>query len=613
LAIIKFFETIFLKQPMKKAGHKHRSRKPKRTTFRPQKPIHTEGRPATTPRSTPSRWTIIAVSGAVGIATLIAFWGIWQNDFINFDDNEYITENPYVQQGLTSESVKWAFTTGEASNWHPLTWLSHMLDCQLFALNPAGHHIINLILHIANTLLLLWVLYLMTGSLWRSAFVAGLFALHPLHVESVAWASERKDVLSSLFWMLTMITYVRYVRTSRVIWYILSLLSIALGLMAKPMLVTLPFVLLLLDYWPLDRLSEKQKSAVGLLKEKIPFFVIVAVSCTITFIVQQAGQAVKGLYMLPLKYRIGNAIISYIAYIGKMFFPINLAVFYPHSGDSLSWPKAALAAITLIAICLIIFVFLKKHRYLTVGWLWYLGTGIPIIGLVQVGSQAMADRYTYIPLTGLFIIVTWAVCELAAKFRLPAKNLKIIGIVILFVLMVITQNQLQYWRSSFTLFQQASVAVDDNYRAYYNMGLFLSKQRRSEDAAKNFISAIEIKPRWPEAHHNLGVELFKLGKLTQAIECYKTAIGLEFQGPEIYNNLGFALETQGNLDEAVKNYRLAINKAKPSSYINAHYGLATTLLKQKKTKEAIEEYDRILQINPNHVHARQQLEKLKGQ
>jgi len=596
---------------MKKAGHKHRSRRPKKSTFRQQKHIHSEARAPAALRSTTSKWTIIAVSAALGIATLIAFWGIWQNDFINFDDNEYITENPHVQKGLTSDTVKWALTTGAPHNWHPLTWLSHMLDCQLFALNPAGHHIINLILHMANTLLLLWVLHLMTGSLWRSAFVAGLFALHPLHVESVAWASERKDTLSTLFWMLTMITYVRYVRTSRSIWYIMSLLALALGLMAKPMLVTLPFVLLLLDYWPLDRLSGKQTSVIALLKEKIPFFVIVAASCVITVIVQQAEEAVKGLYMLPMKYRIGNAFISYISYIGKMFFPINLAIFYPHPGDSLSWPKAALAAITLIVICLIIFVFLKKQRYLTVGWLWYLGTLVPIIGLVQVGSQSMADRYTYIPLIGIFIIVTWAACELAAKFRLPAKNLKIIGVIILFLLMVITQNQLQYWRNSFTLFQRAAVVVDGNYRAYYNMGLFLSKQRRSEDAVKNFTSAIEIKPRWPEAHHNLGVELFKLGKLTQAIECYKTAIGLEFQKPEIYNNLGFALETQGNFDEAVKNYRLAIKK-KPS-YINARYGLATTLLKQKKTNEAIEEYRRILQINPNHPHARQQLKTLTGQ
>ena len=547
----------------------------------------------------------IAIAAALIIAILIAFWGIWKNDFINFDDNEYITQNPNIQQGLTSDSIKWAFTTGHAGNWHPLTWLSHMLDCQLFDLNPAGHHTTNLLLHIANTLLLLWALKLMTGKLWPSAFIAALFAIHPLHVESVAWASERKDTLSTFFWMLTMIAYTRYTQTSHAKWYAASLLALTLGLMAKPMLVTLPFVLLLFDYWPLER---KHIPIITLIKEKLPFIAIAATSSIITFLVQQGGDAVKGLYMLPLNFRIGNTFISYITYITKTILPINLAVFYPHPGNGLSWPTAILSAIILIAISLIILLLLKKHRYLTTGWLFFLGTLIPVIGLVQVGSQAIADRYTYIPLIGIFIIITYAAIELAEKYKLPPNSLKITAAIILITLIAFTHQQTAYWRNSLTLFDHAAKVVDNNYRAYFNMALFLSENRRHKEAANNFLTATKIKPQWPEAHFNLGLELFRLGKLTQAAEHYKTAIALNFIQPEIYNNLGLTLEMQGKLTEAAENYRHAI-KLKPD-YINARFGLATILAKQNKKRQAIKQYQQILKINPNHPQTKQQLKAL---
>ena len=360
----------------------------------------------------------------LALATLISYSQVLNHDFIDFDDDMYVTRNENVQKGLTWQNIKWAFTTNQAYNWHPLTWLSHMLDCQLFGLKPAGHHFTSVLFHIANTLLLFLVFKSMTGNLWRSAFVAALFALHPLHVESVAWIAERKDVLSTLFWLLTMAAYVRYVRKPGPKWYLLTILAFAMGLMAKPMLVTLPFILLLLDYWPLARFQFGQnikdtewKILYRLFVEKIPLFIITIITSVITFIVPKGSGAVPGLKELSLMPRLTNALISYVKYIEKMFWPSRLAVFYPRAVDAIpTWQ--ILAALLLLLIISGLAVWLARSRkYLLVGWLWYLGILVPVIGLVQVGDQAMADRYTYVSLIGLFIIVVWGLNDLLEKWK----------------------------------------------------------------------------------------------------------------------------------------------------------------------------------------------------
>jgi hypothetical protein len=451
-------------------------------------------------------------------AAILVFWQVSHCDFIDYDDPSYVTENIHIHNGVTKKAIWWAFTTGYASNWHPLTWMSHMVDVQLFGLKPGWHHLTNLLFHIANTLLLFSVLHRMTKARWKSAYVAALFAIHPLHVESVAWVAERKDVLSTFFWMLTMAAYISYVENlpvfrlkfsvirfrSSVIRYSAVLIFFALGLMSKPMLVTLPFVLLLMDYWPLKRF-EQQRVATGthteakpvsvdkrkgkssrnqtvqttvkkekpandkyqwavirpLLWEKLPFFALAAISSIITFIAQQKGGAVKTLVAFPLDVRIANALPSYIIYIAKMLWPYNLAVYYPHPG---LWPFwQVLGAVFLLgATTLTVIRTAKRFPYLVVGWLWYVGTLVPVIGIVQVGSQALADRYTYIPLIGLFIMAVWGIPELLRYWRYGKETLFVSSALILPCLFVVTWIQTGYWRNSITLCDHALNVTSNN-------------------------------------------------------------------------------------------------------------------------------------------------------
>ena len=363
------------------------------------------------------------------LAIIIAYGQVKNFDFVGYDDQEYVTENIQVQKGLTVEGIIWAFTAFHSANWHPLTWLSHMLDCELYGLNPMGHHWTNLIIHMANTILLFLVLKLMTGAIWRSAFVAALFALHPLHVESVAWVSERKDVLSTFFGLLMIVAYYRHFKMSNLKNYLLVIIFFCLGLMAKPMIITFPFVLLLLDFWPLKRFQFENhclsqcdgktrcyfKGSSRLILEKIPLFIPVVISCVLTFLAQQSQGAVKALGALPLTNRVANAFVSYVSYTVKAVWPSNLAVFYPHPGNTIpAWQ--IIAAVLIIAVANFLSIHsLKKYPYIAVGLFWYLGTLIPVIGLVQVGEQAIADRYTYIPLIGVFIIIAWGVPDLLKK------------------------------------------------------------------------------------------------------------------------------------------------------------------------------------------------------
>jgi hypothetical protein len=426
----------------------------------------------------------------LAIAITAVYWQVGNHEFVNYDDDKYVYDNQYVKSGLTSEGIKWAFTATHASNWHPLTWLSHMADCQIYGLNPKGHHLTSVFFHILNSILLFLIFRRMTGALWKSAFVAALFALHPLHVESVAWVAERKDVLSTFFWMLTVGSYVWYVERRGTGRYLLALLFFSLGLMAKPMLVTLPFVLLLLDYWPLGRFQVKKpdtvqrtdekppkdtkrkkkkfpkhplknavhenkiitpnyqwSGALPLIWEKIPFFLLVIGSSIVTFYAQQSGGAVRSFDVLPFTVRIFNAFVSYVSYIGKMLWPLNLAVLYPYFGMP-AWWKVAGAFFLLAFISFIAIRTVKQHPYFAIGWLWYLGTLVPVIGLVQVGIQSMADRYTYIPLIGIFIIIVWGISDLAARWQYRRIFLAISAGCVLSALTILTSLHLQYCKTA---------------------------------------------------------------------------------------------------------------------------------------------------------------------
>jgi len=494
------------------------------------------------------------------VGTLTVFWQVQHHDFIDLDDHLYVTENNHVQAGLTKKGVIWAFTTFHAANWHPLTWLSHMLDCQLFGMRPGMHHLTNLLFHILNSLLLLLVLRKMTGAWWRSAFVAALFALHPLHVESVAWVAERKDVLSTFFWLLTMWVYAHYAERPTFDRYLLVLLSFALGLMAKPMLVTLPFVLLLVDYWPLGRLQLgqscndgnlriKKSSAFRVVWEKIPFFVLAAMSGVLTLLAQQKAGALRTLDIIPLKIRTANALVSYISYIGKMIWPHNLAVFYPHPGIVPMW-QAVGAGLSLICLCVLSVMFVRAGRrfpHLAVGWLWYLGTLVPVIGLVQVGSQAMADRYTYVPLIGLFIMISWGFYDLVRGWKNRRMVLAISTGVVLLALMACTWSQVRLWKNSTLLFKHALNVTDNNYKARNLLGIASERQGRLKEALRHYSEALRIKPEYADAHNNQGVALARQGRLKEAISHFSEALRIKPDYVDAHNNLGVALEQQGRL------------------------------------------------------------------
>jgi tetratricopeptide (TPR) repeat protein len=565
-------------------------------------------------------YLVLIICIALSITTIAVFWQVGSHEFISFDDNDYVTENRYVQDGITLKGIVWAFSEPHAHNWHPLTWLSHMLDCQVLGLKPGRHHLVNLFFHVANTLLLFLILRRMTNALWQSAFVAGLFALHPLHVESVAWVAERKDVLSTLFWMLTMGAYVYYVERPGYKRYLLVFVFFVLGLMSKPMLVTLPFVLLLLDYWPLKRRqgvqsgariaaatpqpasrakrkqksrqqtgkdTVKTKSAASsralwpeirpLLKEKMPFFVVTILFCFVTFYAQQL--VVKPMELYPLGGRIANALISYVSYIGKMLWPVNLSIFYPYGGAALfSW-QAVSAMLALMVTTYLTIRAARRFPYLIVGWLWYLGTLIPVIGLVQVGLQSMADRYTYVPLIGIFIMIAWGIPELLNRWRYRRFALASAAVGILFALMVITYVQTGYWRNNIILYEHAIKVTSENAWAQNNLGYALSLQGKTREAIAHFQKAISINNP-ADAHYNLGTMLASEGKLDEAIYQFRESIHISPGYAKAYNNLGNALLYQGRLDEAIASYREAL-RLNPE-YTLAQENLKNALAAQKK-------------------------------
>ena len=568
----------------------------------------------------------IAICIFLVIATLVVYWQVQGHEFLNYDDSRYVTENPHVKAEFSRESILWAFTASHASNWHPVTWLSHMLDYQLYGLSPWGHHWTNLLFHTANALLLFLVLARMTGSLWRSGFVAAMFALHPLNVESVAWVAERKNVLSTFFWLLTLWAYIRYTEKPSVKRYCLIGVFFGLGLMSKPMLVTLPFVLLLIDYWPLRRLMPRQgtenlpatqtvKSAdrklgiFQLVLEKIPLLVLVVGSCITTLRVQKSGGAIESLEFTSLSSRLSNAMVSYLDYLGKMIWPRELAVFYPHPVNALPVWKGMVCAMALVGITVWVVRMVRRAPYLAVGWFWYLGTLVPVIGLVQVGEQAMADRYTYIPFIGLFIAVAWGVPELMKKWPHRDKALSISAGILIPVLMAITWTQVNHWKNSITLFKHAVEVTDNKYPSFSivhnNLGIALSQHMEIDEAIANFKEAIKLQPHYAEAHSNLGSALSDRGNFELAVAHYKEALRLKPGYAEAHNNLGNTLSEQMDFAEAMAHYREAL-RIQPD-YAEAHFNLGIALSKQKEFEKAIVHYKEAVRHQPGFANAHNNL------
>lgn len=569
-----------------------------------------------------NKTTQIIISIFLVVATLAVYWQVQDYEFVNLDDNLYITENENIQDGVTREGIIWAFTTNYPHFWHPVAWVSHMLDYQLFGLTPKGHHLTNVFIHITNALLLFMVLMRMTGALWQSFFVAAIFALHPLNVESVAWVTERKNLLSAFFGLLTIWAYICYTEKKGVKRYCLVALLLASSLLSKPMLVTLPFVLLLLDYWPFGRLKLVQKkdnlatpkteinedrgeNISQLIWEKIPFLLLAVGSSFMTVWFRDSVRTLKIENMGTSQARIVNALVSYIEYLEKMLWPMELSALYPHPGNTLPVWKGVICGILLVIISTVVVRMIRQTPYLAVGWFWYLGTLVPMIGIVQEGNQAMADRFTYIPLIGIFIMVAWGLPDLLARWSHRNKALSVLAGIIFPVLMTLTWAQASHWENSEKLFKHAIEVTDNKYPGfsliYSNLGSTLSQQMRFEEAIVYIKEAIRIDPGYGQAHYNLGVVLAKQMKFEEAIVHYREAIRHMPSNTGAHNNIGFALSQQMNFAEAIVHYNEAI-RLKPD-YAGAQDNLGTALSNLKKFDEAIIHHREAIRLKPNQAES----------
>jgi len=556
-----------------------------------------------------SRFPVWLMAAVLVLVTIALYWPATRYDFVSLDDPEYVTENPHVQGGLNWEGVKWAFcNTEQAAYWAPLMWLSHLLAWQLFGSNAWGHHLINVLLHAANTALVFLVFRRMTGAAWRSLILAALFGLHPLRVESVAWITERKDVLSTLFWMLTLWAYVKYAEAGTAqnskssLWYGAALAMFVLGLMSKAMLVTVPCVLLLLDYWPLERF--KSSRAWRLVREKIPFFAFAVLASVVTFVVQKHGGAVATVENLPLGARSGNALISYCRYLGKLFWPTDLAVFYPHPGY---WPReqVLLAGVLIVGISVLLFVKRRRYPFLLMGWLWFCGTLVPVIQLVQSGEQAMADRFTYVPSLGVLILAIWGAYELTRHWRHQVVVLSVAGSAAIVLCLGLTRQQLGYWKDNEILFRHALKVTENNCLAHKGLGDALIKKGQVDEAISQYQEAILLIPGYAEAHYNLGTALQKNGQIDEAISQFREAIRLNTEYAEAFNNLGTALQKNGQIDKAINQFQEAI-RLKPG-YADAHYNLANALLKKDQTGQAVRQFQEVIRLKPDDAEAHNNL------
>jgi tetratricopeptide (TPR) repeat protein len=553
--------------------------------------------------SRPRLITLLLVLG-----TLVVFLPAGRFGFVNYDDPDYVTENNFVKNGLDWTDIRWAFTTFHASNWHPLTWLSHMTDVSLFGPDAGSMHFVNILFHTANAVLLFTLLLRLTQKIWPSAFVAALFAWHPLHVESVAWISERKDVLSTFFEMLSLLSYAEFaVKNRRRGWW-LALLFFVLGLLAKPMVVTLPFVLLLLDFWPLNRVANAklkvegpmfrnlQPSTFGLrLFEKIPFFLLSAAASIVTCLAQRGAMASLEKVALPL--RLENSLVAYADYLLKIFWPANLAIFYPLVAPS--FPAVAAAVVFLLAISFFSWRARRLFPYVTVGWLWFLGTLVPVIGIVQVGEQAMADRYSYFPAIGIFILIAFGGWDLANRVSSAKTALATAAILILAGCVLGTENQLRYWQTDETLFAHAIDVTKNNEIAHINLGVVYEKQGRTAEAMNEYQQALEINPHRANTYNNIGDLLDKAGEPAKALAEYQTALRLNPDAIEVHLNLGSVLVELERFDEAAGQFRLAA-KLKPDD-ARPHYETGKALLKQGRDAAAMDEFRQALRLDPGNA------------
>lgn len=518
------------------------------------------------------------ITAALVVLILLVYAPVRHYGFVDLDDPQYVSENPFVANGLTWAAVKWAFTSIHASYWLPLIWLSHMVDIQLYGLNAGGHHVTNVLLHTLDTILLFALLHRTTGALGRSAFVAALFAVHPLHVESVVWLTERKDVLSTLFLFLTIWTYVDYVRQPSRGRYMLSLAFFTLGLMCKAMLVTLPFMLLLLDAWPLKRLiitdwplsSMERSTLYRLAREKLPFLVLALLAAIVTYLTQRLTGAVATTSQIPVAFRIENAMVSYVMYIVTMLWPRNLALFYPYP-LALSPLLVAASVLGIVTVTVFVVRSARKYPYLAVGWLWYLGSLVPVIGFIQAGDQARADRFTYVPLIGLFIIIAWGARDLVANSR----ALQVTGVTAVLLSSAVARVQVGYWRTNIELWQHALRVADESYVAHTNLGLALYAEGKIDPAIAEFRGALRLRPDFAEA----------------------------------YNDLGVALANRGDVDGAIQAFLNAL-RAKPSQ-APSHYNAAVLLAGKGDTAAAMTHLQLALQLDPTYADARRELERLR--
>lgn len=580
----------------------------------------------------------LVVFTVLSALVLAIYWQATGFGFINLDDNQYVYENPAVRSGFSWETVKWAFTAFYSANWHPVTWLSHMLDFRLFGLNAGGHHAVNIIIHLINSALVFVVFRRMTGCFWKSAIVAALFAVHPAHVESVAWVSERKDVLSTLFWLLTMFAYIRFaneeeekrsgreeeknsetvekadenekISSSPLLLfssssYLTVVALFALGLMAKPMLVTLPFVLLLMDFWSLERLKSL-RDLPALLVEKIPLFVLSAVSCWLTILAQRSSGAVESLEFLPLGTRFLNAIVAYAKYVVMLFYPANLAVWYPYESEFPLWQIGGAIILLLVITALCIWQ-IRERKYLLMGWLWFLGTLVPVIGIVQVGSQSMADRYTYVPYFGLFIMLAWGVGDLLNSKR---AFFAVFAIAIV-IFSILSHRQTSFWKDNETLYTRTLAVTKDNFLISHNLCYTLTLENRLDEAEPLCRRTIELNPNFFEGYNTLGILLIKRGQYAEAEQNFKKVLETAPRFTLAYANLSVAQSLQKKAEESEINLEKAVRfndgRVTNEVWVNALNNLATAYNEQGKYEKAAENLTRILIIDPNNAQARANL------
>ena len=537
----------------------------------------------------------------LGIVTLLVYQPLFHAQFIGYDDPQVVFENPNVIHGLTFQGIGWAFTHSQLGHWDPLTTISHLVDCQFFGLKAGYHHLTNVLLHCTVVILLFIVLLQMTDALWRSAFVAALFALHPLRVESVAWVTERKDVLSGVFFMLTLWAYARYVRegeSRRVVRYVMVMLFFALGLMSKSMLLTLPFVLLLLDYWPLHRM-ESFATALRLFLEKIPLLILSAAAGVAQIFADREYIVPTGVLSLPV--RIANAVFAYIAYIGKMICPIRLAVIYPYNLHP-SLVQVGATALSLFLITIYVIVLARRLPWLATGWLWFLGMLVPVIGIVQSGALAMADRYTYLPMIGLFIVIAWGVNGIFNRAAVPRQARWLCAVAVLAGFASITRMQLPYWRDTVTLFEQAVANTTDNDVAHTVLGIALANQQRHDEAIEHYGAALKIQPRSPKAWNNLGLSLVATHRLEEGIIAYSRALHLEPAYPEAHNNLATALAQSGKIEEAIREYNESLRLSPNDS--GTENNLAIILGRAGRPDEAADHFSKAIRLDPQAAGTR---------